>query len=128
KRTATFTADPLNKRASLGGGAIVELPGAQSSQWITRQPDSPKGKLDNAKIKSTILNNERRAWVYTPPGYTREAKPYGLIVLFDGLMYTLLIPTGHVLDNMLAKSKAPPMVALILDNPTPESRNTEFAC
>jgi len=128
KRTATFTADPLNKRAALGGGSIVELPGAQSSPWITRQPDSPKGKLDNAKIKSTILNNERRAWVYTPPGYTREAKPYGLIVMFDGLMYTLLIPTGNILDNMLAKSKAPPMVALILDNPTPESRNTEFAC
>lgn len=128
KRAATFKADPLNKRAAIGGGSIVELPDAAASPWITRRPDGPKGKLDNTRIKSTILNNERRAWVYTPPGYSREAKPYGLIVMFDGPMYTLLIPTATILDNLLAQSKAPPMVALILDNPTAESRSTEFAC
>ncbi|MEK6300199.1 MAG: alpha/beta hydrolase-fold protein [Acidobacteriota bacterium] len=128
KRTATFKIDPLNKRPALGGGSIVELPDAPTNPWIGRQTDTPKGKFDNAKIKSAILNNERRAWVYTPPGYSRDAKPYGLIVMFDGLMYTLLIPTATILDNLLAQSKAPPLVALILDNPTAESRNTEFAC
>jgi enterochelin esterase family protein len=84
--------------------------------------------LEDAKLKSKILNNERRAWVYTPPGYSGEGKPYGLIVMFDGPMYTLLIPTAVILDNLLAKSKVPPTVALILDNPTPHSRETEFAC
>ena len=127
-RVATFRMDPLNKRGAGGGGSIVELPGAPVSPWISRQPDIPKGKLDGARIKSTILNNERRAWVYTPPGYTRDGKAYGLIVMFDGPMYTLLIPTATILDNLLAQSKAPPLIALILDNPTASSRNTEFAC
>jgi enterochelin esterase-like enzyme len=128
KRVATFRIDPLNKRGAIGGGSILELPGAPAQPWSVRQPDVPKGRLEDAKIKSEILKNERRAWVYTPPGYTRDGKPYGLIVMFDGPMYTLLIPTPAILDNLLAKSKLPPMVAVILDNPTPYSRTTEFAC
>jgi enterochelin esterase family protein len=84
--------------------------------------------LEDAKIKSAILNNERRAWVYTPPGYVRDGKPCGLIVMFDGPLYSFLIPTPTILDNLLAKSRMPPMVALILDNPTIHSRETEFAC
>ena len=128
KRVATFRIDPLNKRAGLGGGSIVELPGAAPQPWCVRQPEVPKGRLEDARIKSEILKNERRAWVYTPPGYARDGKPYGLIVMFDGPMYTLLIPMPAILDNLLAKSKLPPMVAVILDNPTRDSRNTEFAC
>ena len=127
-RVATLKIDPLNKRGAMGGGSIVELPGAPANPWILRLPDIPKGKLDATSIKSAILNNERRAWVYTPPGYTRDAKPYGLIVMFDGPMYTLLVPTPTILDNLLSQSKIPPMIALILDNPTPSSRSTEFAC
>lgn len=123
KRFTTFRIDPLNKRSS-----IVELPGAPPQPWGVRQPEVPKGRLEDAKIKSEILKNERRAWVYTPPGYVRDGKPYGLIVMFDGPMYTLLIPTPVILDNLLAKAKLPPMVAVILDNPTPHSRETEFAC
>jgi enterochelin esterase family protein len=127
-RTATLKIDPLNKRGAFGGGSILELPGASPQPWAMRNPDVPKGALENVKLKSEILKNERRAWVYTPPGYSRDAKPYGLIVMFDGPIYTLLIPTANILDNLLAKSKLPPMVALILDNPTPTSRATEFAC
>jgi enterochelin esterase family protein len=128
KRVATLRIDPLNKRGALGGGSMVELPGAPDNPWISRQSVVPKGKLDAASIKSAILKNERRAWVYTPPGYEREGTPYGLIVMFDGPMYTLLIPTATILDNLLAQAKAPPMIALILDNPTASSRQTEFAC
>ncbi|MEK6322427.1 MAG: enterochelin esterase [Acidobacteriota bacterium] len=128
KRFATVRMDPLNKRVAIGGGSIVELPGAPPSAWGVRQPEVPKGRIEDAKIKSGILKNERRAWVYTPPGYARDGKPYGLIVMFDGLMYTLLVPTPAILDNLLAKSKLPPMIAVILDNPTPYSRSTEFAC
>jgi len=128
KRVATFGIDPLNKRFAVGGGSILELPNAPPQAWGVRQPEVPKGRLEDAKLKSEILKNERRAWVYTPPGYTRDGKPYGLIVMFDGPMYSFLIPTAAILDNLLSKSKLPPMVALILDNPTPYSRSTEFAC
>jgi len=123
RRFTTFRIDPLNKRDS-----IVELPGAPPQVWGVRQTEVPKGRLESGRLKSEILKNERRTWVYTPPGYMRDGKPYGLIVMFDGPMYTMQIPTPTILDNLLAKSKVPPMVAVILDNPTPQSRETEFAC
>ena len=127
KRFTGFRIDPLNKRLAIQG-SMVELPGAPPPSWGVRQPEVPKGRLEDARFKSEILKNERRAWVYTPPGYARDGKPYGLIVMFDGPMYTLLIPTPAILDKLLAKSRLPAMVAVILDNPTPHSRETEFAC
>jgi enterochelin esterase-like enzyme len=123
KRFSTVRIDSLNKR-----GSIVELPGTPPQVWGVPQPEVPKGRVEDTKLKSEILKNERRVRVYTPPGYARDGKPYGLIVMFDGPMYTLLIPTPTILDNLLAKSKLPPMVAVILDNPTLHSRETEFAC
>jgi enterochelin esterase family protein len=123
KRFSTIRIDSLNKR-----GSIVELPGTPPQVWGLPQPEVPKGRVEDTKLKSEILKNERRVRVYTPPGYARDGKPYGLIVMFDGSMYTLLIPTPTILDNLLAKSKLPPMVAVVLDNPTLHSRETEFAC
>jgi len=32
-------------------------------------------------LRSQILGNERRVWVYTPPDYTRDGKPYDLFLL-----------------------------------------------
>ena len=43
----------------------------------------PTGKVEKYQFKSALLKNEREVAVYTPAGYSRAAKPYGLIVLFD---------------------------------------------
>jgi enterochelin esterase family protein len=127
-RVRTFKIDPLNLRGAPGSGSSVQLPDAPRQLWITRQSDIAQGKLEPATIRSTILKNERRAWVYTPPGYDQTAKAYGVILMLDGPMYTLLIPTPIILDNLLAKGEFPPTIAFILDNPTPTSREKEFAC
>jgi len=130
QRIAGFKPDPLNPRRAVGGlpASSVELPGAPPQPWITKQPDVPAGKLEWKKLKSAILNNERNVGVYTPPGYRTDGQPYGLLVLFDGLAYTLFVPTPVILDNLLAKNLLPPLVAIILDNPTPTSRDIELPC
>jgi enterochelin esterase-like enzyme len=130
KRMSTFKTDPLNPKTfpGLPPASIVELPGALPQPWIKKSPDTPAGKLEEKKVKSVILGNERRAWVYTPPGYNTSGPPYGLVLVFDGFAYTLLVPTPTILDNLLAKSLMPPIVAVVLDNPTPTSRNYEMPC
>ena len=130
QRISTFKTDPLNSKAYMGmpPSSLVELPGAPPQPWIKRSPDTPAGKLEEKRIKSAILNNERKAWVYTPPGYKTDGEPYGLLVLFDGVAYTLLVPTHLILDNLLAKGQIPPLVAVVLDNPTPTSRSDEMPC
>jgi enterochelin esterase family protein len=130
QRTSTFKTDPLNPKTypALPAASLVELPGAPPQPWIKRSPEVPSGKIEEKRLKSAILGNERRVWVYTPPGYNVTGVPYGLMVIFDGFAYTLLVPTPVILDNLLAKELIPPMVAVVLDNPTPTSRNVEMAC
>lgn len=130
QRISTFKLDPFNPNRFPGFtmSSWVELPKAPPQLWIKRAADTPAGKLEEKKIKSAILGNERRAWIYTPPGYKADEKPYNLMVVFDGTAYTIMVPTAAILDSMIAKELIPPMVAVILDNPTPNSRNDELPC
>ena len=57
------------------------------------------------RFASSILGNERRVFVYTPPGYSTEHEPYGLLLLFDGSAYIQLVPTPTIMDNLLSEGK-----------------------
>lgn len=133
KQPTKFQPDPLNPREydffKPTIYSVVELPAAPSLQWITRPPDVPKsqgGRID--KFPSKILNNERHVWIYTPPGYKPEEKPYPLLILFDGSGYVSMTPTPVVLDNLLAKGLIPPTVAVLVDSGGGEARERELTC
>ena len=133
KRLATLQADPLNPRhyeSRNGDTSIVELPNAPPQPWIKPLPGVPAGKIEERTFKSTILNNERQVWVYTPPGYKTSGQPYHLLVIFDGPTYAAKttsesIPTPTMLDNMLAKGSLPPVVAVMVGN-APNARLREL--
>lgn len=116
--------DPYSTETRL---SVLELPKAPPQPWITLRPDVPKGPVEVHAIHSDILGNERRAWVYTPPGYNTSGEPYGLLLVFDGAAYLEFIPTPTILDNMLADGVLPPVVAVMLDSP-PGERNRELTC
>ena len=63
------------------------------------------------KIASRRLGNDRRIYVYTPPGHDKGGAPYPLVVLFDGLDYLSTTPTPTILDNLIAQKRVPPTVA-----------------
>jgi enterochelin esterase family protein len=77
---------------------------------------------------STTLGNTRRIFVYLPPGYQSSDPPYSLLVVFDGAAYIGLVPTPVVLDNLIADRRIPPVVAVLVDNPSAEARNKELDC
>jgi enterochelin esterase-like enzyme len=114
--------DPLNPLS------IVELPGAPPQLWIKVQPEAPKGALKQEKIISEILNEERAVSVYTPADYDRERGEYGLLILFDGEEYRSLVPTPTILDNLVASKKIHPLVALLVDSPSPTIRIRNLQC
>lgn len=133
KQPTKFQSDPLNPRQydffKPTIYSVVELPAAPSLALITRPPDVPKsqgGRID--RFASRILKNERRVWIYTPPGYKPEGKPYHLLLLFDGSGYVSLTPAPIVLDNLLAKGLIPPTVALLVDSGRGETRDRELTC
>ncbi len=126
-RRATFRGDPLNPQGA-SGASVVELSGAPLQPWIIKRADVRAGRVEWKRLKSAILGNERDIGIYTPPGYKTDGRPYGLLILFDGDFYVDLILTPTILDNLLAKRRLPPMVAVMIGNPTATSRNVELPC
>lgn len=118
----TFVDDPPRPAFS-----SVALPGAEPHPYLVdiRQPGVPEGALKEFSIRSAILNQERKFWIYTPPGYRREAGPYAYLVHFDGRGYTAEFPLQIALDNLLAKGEIPPIVGVFVDQ---IDRVKELAC
>ncbi|GLV61174.1 hypothetical protein KDH_79900 [Dictyobacter sp. S3.2.2.5] len=139
-RTATFQVDPLNPHRYVfpqdedtpevpeSVVSILELPHAPAQPWISPRTDVAQGNVEMHHFHSALLNNTRRVWVYTPPGYTGSNEPYGLLLLFDGFAYLRAIPTPTILDNLLHEHRLPPLVAVLLDSLDQETRNRELRC
>ena len=133
-RMATEQADPLNPHHWFDGpGAtkfeyvsMVEMPGARPQPYIAKRDGVAAGTIEKKRIKSALLNNEHNLSVYLPPGYKRDGTLYHLLVVFDEGSYLTSVPTPVILDNLLAEKKIPPMVAVLIANPSQETRSREL--
>ncbi len=96
-RTAGFRPDPLNPRHYLVKGSadspfgsrdevwsVIELPETPPQPWAQRHPDVPNGRVDEHRMHSNVLDNDRLLWIYTPPAYAPDTESYPLVVLLDG--------------------------------------------
>jgi len=119
--------DPLNP-LKFGSSSFAELPAAPPQSWIEIQPDVPKGTVTNEKLRSENLKEERSVSIYTPPGYDPKSGSYGLLVLFDGQDYRGPMPIPTILDNLVAAKKIRPLVAILVDNLSAESRDRDLEC
>ncbi len=136
--------DPLNpKRWAVRGDdpdtpqhrgySVVEMPEAPVQPWLEKRPAVPHGHIERRDFTSTLLKNKREIDVYLPPGYSRNAKPYGLLLLFDASIYLnserngTVVPTPTILDNLISESRIPPIIALFIDNPL-DTRSSELTC
>jgi enterochelin esterase-like enzyme len=139
EREANWQPDPLNPRTHVipkddedpedteATLSVLALSQAPPQPWVDVRPDAPTGHVEMVRLRSDILDNERRVWIYTPPGYTAHDEPCNLLILFDGLAYTEIVPTPTILDNLMSESLVAPTVAVLLDNPE-TTRRTELPC
>ena len=136
--------DPLNpKRWAVRGDdpdvpqyqgfSVVEMPEAPVQPWSDKRPGVPQGRIERHEFTSTSLKNKREIGVYLPPGYSRDAKPYGLLLLFDEGVYLnsekngTIVPAPAILDNLISENRIPPMIAVFIDNPL-DTRYKELTC
>jgi len=108
--------------------SILSLPGAPDQSIIAKRPGIARGWIGRHQLKSEVMGNERRVWVYTPPGYAPNERVYPVLVAFDGGAALSLMPTQRVLDNLMADGRIAPLVAVFVDNPTDASRAVELPC
>ena len=122
QRRATSQADPLNPhRWGCDPGdpkfdcvSIAELPGATPQPWMLKKAGNPEGKVETRQIRSEIQKLDRSISIYTPSGYERNGPPNRLLVLFDADDY--VSPASVTMDNLIAASRLPPTVAVLVSN------------
>lgn len=143
-RTATWQPDPLNPhrlvpeppddehlwgpRNDFTRHSVVELPDATPQPWLAPRPDVPAGRVERHLVRSALLGNERRVWIYTPPDYTPAAGPYDLVLLLDGWHARHVLRAPTTLDNMLAARAIAPTVAVLVDALDLPTRGRELRC
>ena len=115
------------------GRSIVEMPDAPPQPWVAERPGVPRGQIEKRLFKSALLKNEREIAIYLPAGYSKNEKPYPLLVVFDEIAYlgdkkqVVLVPTPTILDNLISESRIPAMVALLIGNAA-GARDRELVC
>ncbi|TBV14257.1 alpha/beta hydrolase-fold protein [Stutzerimonas kirkiae] len=107
--------------------SLLELPGAVPQPWLQPVAPGQAGHSQRLQWRSDKLGNSRPLTLYTPPGY-QAGRAYPLLVLFDEHAYTAQVPTAVILDNLIAAGEIPPMLAVMLSNPSRNSRQRELAC
>jgi enterochelin esterase-like enzyme len=130
--------DPLNPksmRESPGdpdvpehrGVSRLEMPDAPPQPWLQKRAGVPEGKIVEQDFSSALLKNTRKISIYTPTGYSKDAAPYDLLLVFDGETYINVVPTPVTLDNLISEKRIPPTVAVIIGN-APGARSAELPC
>ncbi|HTW31998.1 MAG TPA: alpha/beta hydrolase-fold protein [Candidatus Sulfotelmatobacter sp.] len=112
--------DPYNpslKPNLLETESQVHVPGPASLPWELN--DVPHGKIHHHFYRSSVCNDDRDYYVYTPPGYNPEAKTkYPVLYLLHGYSddasgWTSVGRANVILDNLIAQGKAKPMVVVM---------------
>jgi enterochelin esterase-like enzyme len=108
------------------GQSVLEMPDAPPQPWIVTHPDTPKGEVLFRRFESKVLGNTRNIWMYSPPDFQPTGKPYPLLVLSDGGIRAREMDTPTALDNLIAAKRVPPLLAVMISNPSDETRFREL--
>jgi enterochelin esterase-like enzyme len=98
-----------------------ELPPAPKG-FDTKRDGIERGKVEAVEYDSKTVGGKRRATVYTPPGYSRDAK-YPVLYLLHGAGddetgWTRRGAADVILDNLYADKKLAPMI-VVMPNGSP---------
>jgi len=116
--------DPGNVRIIRDGArhaSMFFIPGAASDLYQVQ--NVPHGTLSKVWYDSPTLELKRRMYVYTPPGYDTGSEKYPVFYLLHGGggdedAWITLGRTCQIIDNLIAKEKAKPMI-IVMTNGNP---------
>lgn len=104
--------DPLNPRTArdpYGANSVCHGAGYEVPEWIHPDPEARPGDLEDLVVPSSGPLGDRPIRVYTPARMHR-ARRYPLLVVFDGEDYLRFAGMKTILDNLIHRYDAAPMV------------------
>jgi len=114
-------ADPASE-AFYGMGRMasgIEIPFTGGGYYAVK--DVPHGDVRMKRYYSTVTNQWRRFFIYTPPGYDMSAnEKYPVLYILHGggedeRGWATQGKTDLILDNLIAEKKAKPMLVVMMD-------------
>ncbi len=112
--------DPSNRGLVpnlISPGNFVHVPGPASLPW--ELSDVPRGEIHHHFYRSTVAQDDRDYYVYTPAGYDPKAKKnYPVLYLLHGFSddasaWTAVGRVNVILDNLIAQGRAKPMIVVM---------------
>ncbi|MGY1433897.1 enterochelin esterase [Streptomyces reniochalinae] len=127
--------DPNNPRTlprRWGGDPVpyAELPAAPTAaDWMPRAGIA-HGTVTEGEVASAHLATTRRVWLYTPAAAASAEPPAELpvLVLLDGEHWQPRLGLAHLLDNLVAEGRLPPLAAVLPDSVDAATRWRELTC
>ncbi|WP_067037346.1 alpha/beta hydrolase-fold protein [Allomuricauda sp. CP2A] len=107
----------LNFYGSVRWESGIEIPAHDQDFYALK--NVPHGKVEQVLFPSESTNTSRRAFVYTPPGYTEnQSKKYPVLYLQHGWGEdeTAWSNQGHanlIMDNLIAEGKIEPFIIVM---------------
>jgi enterochelin esterase family protein len=124
---AALELDPENPRIVQGFSrsySELRMPGYAEAPELVFDPTVPKGQLVEAEIESRIRGNRRKIHVYLPAGYEESGeRRYPTAYFGDGNAYVANVPVPRILDNLIARGRVMPLVAVFVE---PAPRREEY--
>ena len=95
-----------------------------------RRPDVQSGRVERVEYDSKVTGSKRPAMVYTPPGYS-SARRYPVLYLLHGIggnenHWTQFGAADAILDNLIADSRAVPMIVVMPNGRASNEPSTMF--
>lgn len=100
----------------------IEIPSRNGDYYALK--DVPHGEIRMKRYYSTVFNEWRRFFIYTPPGYDDDPeKEYPVLYLLHGggedeRGWSMQGKTDLILDNLIASKKTKPMLVVMMDGNT----------
>ncbi|MCP5113882.1 MAG: esterase, partial [bacterium] len=108
--------NPMLKTGIRSSSSVLDVPASPPAFWAMR--DVPHGEVHIHHYASKATGTTRRAHVYTPPGYEANEKRYPVLYLLHGSgdddSAWMSVGRAHlILDNLIARSAAEPMIVVM---------------
>jgi enterochelin esterase-like enzyme len=114
------TIDPNNVQVRRDGTnyqSYFIVPGAESDLYFQKS-GVPHGTVTKVWYKSSVLDIDRRVYVYTPAGYESGKGKYPVFYLLHGAggdedAWTTMGRSAQIMDNLIAQGRAKPMIVVM---------------
>jgi len=123
---AEWIEDPLNPtraRDPLGANSVVAGEGYEVPEWVSPDPETRPGSLEELLMPSAALGRVAHLTLYRPARF-RRTRRYPLLVVHDGRDFLEFAAMKTVLDNLIHRLEMPEMIVALID---PGDRLVEYA-